>query len=320
MVIFFSVVTFNCLFYQIYVGIPQYYQPNDAFSLKAIFGCYFQWTVAVLADIFLILTLVIDPGIVARKGGRTPPAGVPAAINIPGDNGQVAASFTPPPQSGVSARGVQGAVAGMGMGGPNRGNGPTLAQATQCVPKGQQGAQMPEEEELDVHLCPVCQVHVEMFDHHCGIIGACIGRFNMSTFILFLSFACMLCLSGFFPIVLDLFEKGRKIEFGNPEHAKRTLNLDHIVPMICLACSVSGGTYTLWLALHYTLMCYQGCHSLHLRRQYIRKHWDQLSVLERQGAWPIEAYFRKGQFYNLKNCFSQMKFMRKAPIYPEREM
>ena len=51
-----------------------------------------------------------------------------------------------------------------------------------------------------------------------------------------------------------------------------------------------------------------------------RKHWDQLSVLERQGAWPIEAYFRKGQCYHLKNCFSQMKFMRKAPIYPEREM
>lgn len=53
----------------------------------------------------------------------------------------------------------------------------------------------------EVTFCRVCHVFVERFDHHCGIIGACIGRRNMWSFIGFLaSVAAMGCLGAVFGI------------------------------------------------------------------------------------------------------------------------
>eukprot|EP00796_Vickermania_ingenoplastis_P004424 gene4424-3223_t len=42
------------------------------------------------------------------------------------------------------------------------------------------------------HRCPLCRVTVDEFDHHCGILGVCIGKGNMKYFILFLFFAATL--------------------------------------------------------------------------------------------------------------------------------
>lgn len=36
------------------------------------------------------------------------------------------------------------------------------------------------------HRCPTCNVVVEEFDHHCGLIGVCIGKGNMKYFVTFL--------------------------------------------------------------------------------------------------------------------------------------
>lgn len=38
------------------------------------------------------------------------------------------------------------------------------------------------------HRCPECHVMVDEFDHHCGVLGVCVGRGNMKYFITFLFF------------------------------------------------------------------------------------------------------------------------------------
>ncbi|RNF04004.1 uncharacterized protein Tco025E_08052 [Trypanosoma conorhini] len=35
----------------------------------------------------------------------------------------------------------------------------------------------------DVHRCPVCQLYVRGYDHHCGILGVCVGERNFGFFI-----------------------------------------------------------------------------------------------------------------------------------------
>ena len=46
---------------------------------------------------------------------------------------------------------------------------------------------------LDVHYCRVCQLFVERYDHHCGIVGACVGRRNMWSFVMFCSSVAVMC-------------------------------------------------------------------------------------------------------------------------------
>ncbi|KAG8349125.1 hypothetical protein TRVL_00077 [Trypanosoma vivax] len=45
---------------------------------------------------------------------------------------------------------------------------------------------------VDTHLCPLCRLCVRGYDHHCDILGSCIGRRNMCFFILFLTSLCLL--------------------------------------------------------------------------------------------------------------------------------
>lgn len=47
------------------------------------------------------------------------------------------------------------------------------------------------------HLCPVCFLEIEEFDHHCGFLGACIGKGNFRYFVTFALLVTSLCLTGF---------------------------------------------------------------------------------------------------------------------------
>lgn len=41
---------------------------------------------------------------------------------------------------------------------------------------------------LRTHYCKVCKLHVATFDHHCGVLGTCIGERNHCRFLTFLFF------------------------------------------------------------------------------------------------------------------------------------
>ncbi|ESL09317.1 hypothetical protein TRSC58_02963 [Trypanosoma rangeli SC58] len=48
----------------------------------------------------------------------------------------------------------------------------------------------------EVYCCPVCRHYVRGFDHHCGILGVCVGERNVGFFISFLT--CVSCLMWLF--------------------------------------------------------------------------------------------------------------------------
>jgi hypothetical protein len=64
-----------------------------------------------------------------------------------------------------------------------------------CVNQVVYERQWIETVERDLHFCPVCHVRVRGFDHHCGVVGACIGRGTMPLFVVFLWTACCLLTS-----------------------------------------------------------------------------------------------------------------------------
>jgi hypothetical protein len=47
-----------------------------------------------------------------------------------------------------------------------------------------------------VHFCVVCRTHVLGYDHHCQILGACVGRGTFATFLLFMCSVALLCVAG----------------------------------------------------------------------------------------------------------------------------
>lgn len=117
--------------------------------------------------------------------------------------------------------------------------------------------QRPEMSDHDTCACRVCGVLVRGFDHHCGVIGACIGERNMWSFILFLSSTAVLCLIGAIVHTLMLYA-------AFPSHVRE---LEHLKPMVSLrvalsgACSllcVYGGSYCFILSIVYTSYVCQG--------------------------------------------------------------
>ncbi|KAF8295845.1 putative palmitoyl acyltransferase 9 [Trypanosoma cruzi] len=47
-------------------------------------------------------------------------------------------------------------------------------------------------EDEGAYRCPLCRIYVKEYDHHCGILGVCIGERNMGFFLFFLTFVSFL--------------------------------------------------------------------------------------------------------------------------------
>lgn len=295
--IFFTVVTGNILMYLLTVA-PWILTDSSPFFPDVVMLWWLPTVIAVLADFFLFATLLIDPGIVKKRGGS--PAVAPAANNV-APTGYLQSGGMHMPSHRTTNAGLHT-------------QSPT--PSSEPVSEGRSIGVAPPEEQ-DVHMCPVCQVYVEMFDHHCGIIGACIGRFNMGTFILFLTFACLLCVFGTPPAFYTLYLKLRGFNLAKSSYFFLDPSVIFNMLVICSGCI--GGSYTFYLGFHYTITAWQGKNSLYLRRRWIREHWEELDQHERMGQMPVSHYFHKGNFYNLKLVLREMRF-RLAPIYPEREM
>lgn len=46
------------------------------------------------------------------------------------------------------------------------------------------------------HTCRICRLSVEEFDHHCGFLGACVGRNTMQYFLALLLAVLLMCVTG----------------------------------------------------------------------------------------------------------------------------
>ncbi|KPI88261.1 hypothetical protein ABL78_2685 [Leptomonas seymouri] len=127
--------------------------------------------------------------------------------------------------------------------------------------------------------CTTCRVEVEDFDHHCGVLGVCVGKGNMCYFILFLLFASLLCLLGGFENALYIASLVATCESTCAVSSRVSLEgcaaaiRDTVgyFPLMCHALlsivAVYGGSVCVFLCLRYIHLCNQGKSSVRRRRR-----------------------------------------------------
>lgn len=322
--IFYGILVVNCGIYVPFVG-SSFITPSweEAGLGRQLVFYYIPILFAALANIFLTMTLIGDPGIVTRKNQE------------PRDALQSVVGHDAPHQMALVNRGghnvatAGGGASGAVSSGDERGL--SHRDATQCTPQQRLDLERGEKlvahktmlaqegaDGVDCHFCPVCKVQVEMFDHHCVVIGACIGRYTMATFILFLYFAAALCFFGFFPALYRAF--GNFYYWDWNKNPSEFLTIPHVVALLNVAAGFFGGGYTFWLGSHSLIFAYQGKNSLSRRRMWLRDNWDSIDNIERFGAHPAHGYLRKGTWTMVKHVFRDLKLWRLAPIAPIREI
>ena len=121
---------------------------------------------------------------------------------------------------------------------------------------------------LDVHYCRVCQLFVEGFDHHCRVIGACIGKRNMWSFLLFCSSgAVMGALLAPFTVSLlwNRAQLPRSLPTTIPQLAQ-LVSIDVICALFVLASAVYGGGYCAGLCFLYWRRVFNDEHTVCRRK------------------------------------------------------
>lgn len=127
--------------------------------------------------------------------------------------------------------------------------------------------------------CANCQVEVEDFDHHCGVLGACIGKGNMCYFILFLLFASLLCFIGGAvnaAYIVQLIAEApcqqgvcSWMSLKVMRSVVRSLfgSFRHLCLLLLTVAAVYGGAVCIFLCLRYTYLAYSGRSSVRRRRR-----------------------------------------------------
>jgi hypothetical protein len=127
--------------------------------------------------------------------------------------------------------------------------------------------------------CALCKVEVEDFDHHCDVLGVCIGKGNMCYFILFLFFTSLLCLVGgaenigYIVLSISLYRIKDVNSSRSSFAAWKTLivewigSMQHVCLVLLSVAAVYGGAACIFLCLRYTYLSYQGRNSVQRRRQ-----------------------------------------------------
>lgn len=100
--------------------------------------------------------------------------------------------------------------------------------------------------DTDCHYCPQCNVWIEGFDHHCGIVGACIGAKTMPIFITFLGSAAILLLYGLVFVLVPVLG----VQFGRGDIA-----LVWRMPPLAVPAAVAVSFAAVYLGLYCAMLC-----------------------------------------------------------------
>jgi hypothetical protein len=303
-------------------------QPPPFYNFCSFMLTLYIPCMACISMIFLTLTVICDPGIVswARKGPAYgngmedmgelsrrevelaqqcvhSPIGMSTTVSNVGSNGTTSTG-----QGDYSSGGtVEGedsggrSTLGGGAGSSGSGSGTTVVIHSGAGSKSSVNNNFDHDEFWsDVHYCPVCCVSVEGFDHHCGVIGACIGQGTMACFICFLLGVAFTC--G--PALLFLFTRDWHLLTG---FARRWENKTSVIEPI-LEVIMSGGLTFVSMAatfgcgglgFHYLWLAVIGKFSLSRRR---RSH--TISPLPDQGSI---------RFANFAAVFRELRRLKLAP-------
>jgi hypothetical protein len=152
-------------------------------------------------------------------------------------------------------------------------------------------------DEDEAHYCRLCCTTIYKFDHHCGVIGACIGGRNMWSFIAFLGFGAIYSLIGL-PVVASFAYTQLKAVDALTFHAvwsHVSISL-MLCGMSCMA-ALHGGSYCALMFVVYVLHVVRGTDTV------ARRHATSGRVLPSLPPSP---------WYRLRRCFSCMFAWRSA--------
>jgi hypothetical protein len=128
--------------------------------------------------------------------------------------------------------------------------------------------------DADVHMCPVCKVNVEEFDHHCGLIGACIGKGTYPIFLVFLAVASVELWIGFFfsaTVVVHMAMSGKITAIASTANFFDVIEM--ALPQVVTVFAAYGSLAVTALFLNYLRFAMKNEHSLG-RRRHVR-HWTE---------------------------------------------
>jgi hypothetical protein len=157
-----------------------------------------------------------------------------------------------------------------------------------------------QDEDEGTHRCTVCKVDVLDYDHHCSIIGACIGKYTLPWFATFLTVASELLFVAFFLILPVVAHSALTGELLGGK------SLWRFAPVAVLVAVIYLGGYTGMLAIFYILAIGRGEYSLHRRRALLGKLEVTPDGRKRYVSPKHQAWTCK----NMKDCFSRMRHLR----------
>lgn len=162
--------------------------------------------------------------------------------------------------------------------------------------------------DMCVEHCRVCHLYVDRFDHHCGILGACIGRRNLWSFVSFCSSVALLSLLAIPGSITFVYLNFKFPESVNYHQFLRMFPFD----ILCAAsggfASLYGGLYCFILAVHYVWLIWINEHSATQRRQRRNESISQ-TLRTAKGGWRMMAA-----------AFWELRRMERTQIAIEREL
>ncbi|CAD2214760.1 DHHC palmitoyltransferase, putative [Angomonas deanei] len=121
--------------------------------------------------------------------------------------------------------------------------------------------------------CHVCDNTVVDFDHHCGVLGTCIGSGNMKYFILFLNTVSILCLNVCVCSLLCFYlscvasSAGGVLGAVNTLEKIKTIALKNVFSIVFTIIGIYASLFCGFLAIFYDVMAFRGTFS-YKRRKY----------------------------------------------------
>jgi hypothetical protein len=146
----------------------------------------------------------------------------------------------------------------------------------------------------EVHFCPVCMLFVAGYDHHCGILGACIGRRNMWSFVLFntaVAILSALSLPGSVAFLAAHLTLPTTVSNVSLVHVLQLFSLGVAKALVAVGGAVHGGGYCTLLSVVYWRHILRGTDS-HARRRGASAVQDA-SVVEVLSSVPATSVQRK---------------------------
>ena len=140
---------------------------------------------------------------------------------------------------------------------------------------------------MDVHFCPVCLLFLSRYDHHCPILGACIGKRNLWTFVLFCTYVAMTCTLVVPGTIVFLFKTvHRPLDAPSVEYVSTLLSVGLLKALVVLAVSFFGGGYCAGLSFIYWWRVFNNQHSHASRlRAYTAELEASGGVVPRPKPW-----------------------------------